>query len=339
MNINDLVCCLCSKILKRPIQLEKCSCKKKLNVCKEHLISINEKLDTFACSKCQHVYDLSLPLVENDLLSKNIQEFIYLNDQEKEIKFSTEKLLKELEVLISDFNGKMEEFSLTQADHFENLRRDIDIRREMFIQELVRQRNDEKIKQLNANSEKMIEKVEKFEREFRQNFDQNVKPNLIGFNLNQAQIDLDELLRETEYLLPKLNANLEFYRLKLKDLKQRCESFQLYEYDLKKCKLLDDKLTLDNDLGKLVFSSVFFRQQEEILNVLIDNPIEKHEMISLNFNTGYAIKTFNIGEYSRLCFSQDSSKLVSISNDLHKVWNVLTGKCLFAQPTFKVRNF
>ena len=109
MNLNDFVCCLCSKILKRPIQLEKCSCKKKLNVCKEHLISMNKKLDSFACSKCQHVYDLSLPLVENELLRKNIQEFIYLNDQEKEIKFNTEKLFKELEDLISDFNGKIEE--------------------------------------------------------------------------------------------------------------------------------------------------------------------------------------------------------------------------------------
>ena len=71
-------------------------------------------------------------------------------------------MFKELEDLILDFNGKIEEFSLTQADHFENVRRDIEIRRESFIQELVRQgNNDEKIKQLNANSEEMIEKCEK----------------------------------------------------------------------------------------------------------------------------------------------------------------------------------
>ena len=201
MYLNKFVCFHCNKILKQPMQLEFCSCENKLNICKEH-----KGLDSFACPKCQHVYNSSLAMLENEALRNEIEKFIFISDQEMEIKINVEKVLKELENLILAFNQKIEEFSLTQADHFETIRRDIDIRRESLIQELVKQGKDEDIKELNRKSEAMIEKVRKCEREFRQNFDQNIKPNLIGFNLNEAQNDFNELLRETENLETKLNS-------------------------------------------------------------------------------------------------------------------------------------
>ncbi len=53
------------------------------------------------------------------------------------------------------FNAKIDEFALTQADHFENIRRDIDIRRESLIQELEKQRKNEEIEELNRKSREM----------------------------------------------------------------------------------------------------------------------------------------------------------------------------------------
>ena len=116
------------------MKLEICSCENMLNISKEH-----KGLDSFACPKCQHVCNSSL---ENKALRNEIEKFIYISDQQMEIKIKVEKVLKELENLILAFNQKIEEFSLTQADHFETIRRDIDIRRESLIQELVKQGKD-----------------------------------------------------------------------------------------------------------------------------------------------------------------------------------------------------
>ncbi len=110
MNLNKFVCFHCNKILKQPMQLEMCSCDNKQNICKEH-----KNIDSFACPKCQHVFNRSL---ENEALRNEIEKFIYLNEQEILIKINVEKVFKELENLILAFNKKIEEFSLTQADHF-----------------------------------------------------------------------------------------------------------------------------------------------------------------------------------------------------------------------------
>ena len=183
MNVNEFVCFLCTKILKQPIRLELCSCQG-LNVCKEHLVGVKKRRSSFECPKCQFVYDVpfslsSLSTLENDVLRKAIENFSYLDSQEREIKSNLDNLIARMESTCFQFYQKIDEFSLTQADHFENVRGDIDIRRESLIQDLLMNRsNDENtnetLNELHSKSSEMIRRVELFENEFRQNFDKNV---------------------------------------------------------------------------------------------------------------------------------------------------------------------
>ncbi len=89
MNLNKFVCFHCNKILKQPMQLEMCSFEIKLNICKEH-----KRLDSFVCPKCHHIFNNSLALLENEALRNEIEKFIYLNDQETEIKVNVEKVFE-----------------------------------------------------------------------------------------------------------------------------------------------------------------------------------------------------------------------------------------------------
>ena len=59
------------------------------------------------------------------------------------LKLNQEKCLKNMEHVRDEFLMKKQEFSLFQAEHFESMRRQIDIKRETTIQRLISQNGDQ----------------------------------------------------------------------------------------------------------------------------------------------------------------------------------------------------
>ena len=267
MESNEIYnCYLCHKILVQPILLPLCPCE--LNVCKKHLVGgggFKKKRSSFECLICNYLYELPLSfgLEENKTLKDAIEHLAYMTIEEKELKKDVDRLFEEIENIISEFNHKIEEFSLTQADHFMNLRCDIDIRRETLIENIHFGNMDDAasseklISDLNEKSADLIKRLEDYEKEFRQNFEQNVKPNLLSFDLKKEANDFVDLLRG-----PNLSENLVSlvcsYSSRLRDIQRRYDNFKLFEYDLKKSKL-NQSNSNEKDLGELVLLSGFFK--------------------------------------------------------------------------------
>ncbi len=69
-------------------------------------------------------------------LRKLITTDFHLSDDEKKLKSLLESYIQDLEVSVKNLSQKCAEFSVTQYDHFANIRREIDIKRETIIKEI-----------------------------------------------------------------------------------------------------------------------------------------------------------------------------------------------------------
>ncbi len=84
---------------------------------------------------------------------------------------------------VNKLKGKCDELSILQADYFENIRREIDIKRETLTHDIMNKNGNEDEKhremlaRISQQSIQMISQVEMHEEAFRRNFIQTLNPN------------------------------------------------------------------------------------------------------------------------------------------------------------------
>jgi hypothetical protein len=335
---HEYACTLCDKILKKPISIHECTCDRQLNVCKEHVFTENsnkKRKSSLECPKCHCAIETS-KILENELLTKQIENYEYLSHDEKQLKLNLDKIFEKLKDVTRELKVKIDEFSLVQADHFESMRREIDIRRESLIQEIFlnEDQSNKRLDALQCQSSEMIERVKTFEREFRANFSTNLKPNLVAFDLDQELERISEFFRcrpkfESKAFASQCRAHFLNYDQTLKELLKRSENFKLYEYDLRRNRV--ELSTNDlNHIGNLVLTRDFFTNatNEEILNIAVNSfecgELEqvKNRMRILNLNTNSLLKSIIIDELIECTLFDDSTKCVSFGTDLIRVWDL-----------------
>ena len=137
----SFVCAYCENILKEPCFLP-CQC---ASICKEHIEAFLNSKEShprrISCPRCGQIYDLKNLVNEKKLtpnleLGKCLEQKSFLNEHEIKLKQLYEHDLNGLDVTQMKLNEIINEFSLTQAEHFANLRNQIDIERETLIQEI-----------------------------------------------------------------------------------------------------------------------------------------------------------------------------------------------------------
>jgi WD40 repeat protein len=95
-------------------------------------------------------------------------------------------------------------------------------------------------------------------------------------------------------------------------------------------------LTSDIDFTNFV---LFFKEvNQEIINVVINDPLIEDTIKLINLNTGCVIKNLNINSYSNICLSfdvnpignNDNAKVISFQSMANyvDVWNLFSGECL-----------
>ena len=194
---NEFICNYCHKIQKQPTYLP-CRCS---SICKQHTSPINnETRASITCNECHKTFDITGAHMrdffkENEPLRKLIESDFHFSDDEKKIKSLLTQCINDLEYDTDRLKEKCAEFSLIQYDHFANIRREIDIKRETIIQEMY-EFDDEKKKDydnIHSFSAEMIRQVECVEEAFRLNF------NMVKLNL----VDID-IENEILFLLKKI---------------------------------------------------------------------------------------------------------------------------------------
>ena len=142
-------------------------------------------------------------------------------------------LFQQLSEMVNELTRKVDEFSLTQADHFEGVRRCIDIHREILLQE-AKSTSESMV----AHSLLMIKQVEEHEQAFRTNFNQHIRPYLTGLGLELEKPRWLHLTEKSD-LASITNLKLDLAD-KLYDVKRKLAGFRLFEYDLKRNRFEED---------------------------------------------------------------------------------------------------
>ena len=322
------VCHLCDRILKQPIYLRDCStCN--INICKEHLnkpLTLNNK--RYECPNCLGNNEtLSMLIIVNKSLQLQIENYEYLSDEKRVLKLNFEQNFERFEEILSNLKVKICGFSLKQADHFENLRRDVDIKRESLIQDIYLKRksyNDLEFIQTKSND--MIKQIVDFENEFRSNFEKKIKPNLLNFDLEKERKNMEEILRRPSFF-SSLENQLNLFEKKFWEIEKNSKNFKLFEYDLKRNTFENEKED-EKNLGRFVLFKNFINNvNEPILNLLINNyeyePKWRNRLSLLNLNTNSIVKSLtldNVMDYTML--GEDSTKVVSYGKIFDiQIWN------------------
>jgi hypothetical protein len=194
-----LTCSQCQKILNKPILLP-CGD----TICKEHLHEkkvLKENLIT--CKICkQEFHDVkSNEFKSNNLVAKQIEDEIFLSENEKKLKQKIEDSFRIIHHLNEQLYERKVSADLNSFEHFQEIRRLIDLHREESILNNNGNENDN----LNKVSLDMIDKTLKMEQVF-------LKKSETIFNLKDviridSEVGIQEFLKET-FRYPNLTLDI-----------------------------------------------------------------------------------------------------------------------------------
>ena len=223
----------------------------------------NLSISSYICQYC----DIKLELPTTDSLM-NIEDLkLKLINKHKSIML---ELGSQLESKLIEYAEKCAEFSLTQADHFENIRRDIDIARETLLQHIYDNAESNsgsmknfKEEQIQKKSIDMIKQVECTEEAFRANFNREIllkKNDLVSI---VCDLDLDEQrnLEKIQNHKLKIESRLEFVQKQL-------NRFKLFEYDLVRNKFQPaskNDESNETNMGPLFLFNIFLTEDSQHL--------------------------------------------------------------------------
>lgn len=279
------------------------------------LIDSNGKQSPFIDLHDSHEFSRpSTRCQEKDRVTEPIVENLFSSDCNNK-----EEFLEYVEFLRRKIEEKITEFSLTQTNHFESIRQQIDLRRQTLIQNLYIKNKIERdecqlnalLNNINMKSDEIIQEIQIAEEAFRQNFDRSIKPYLF---------------------LPKQSEILE----------KRLDNFNIYIYDLKRNRFElpnneENAQTTDKGhgivFGRLHLFKTFLNNEsvnDACLNVVTSSFYLNHIDI-INLNTKSLIKSLIGHKDGVKCvvFYNENTRLISGSQDKTiKIWNLIEGECV-----------
>ena len=182
---------------------------------------------------------------KNKMRKTRLDTNVNLTSEQKKLKLTLEKSIQIKESLANDFNDAIKQLPVVQYNHFEDMRRDIDIRRETLIQELYELSHkfnvEPVIERLQKQSSRMIKEIDEIDKEFRDKSKQlRLKP--IEYNANDERAYLNELFNDSSNLTVKAIAILKYENeVKQDELKKHIEYLNLIERSLNNNKLYYNK--------------------------------------------------------------------------------------------------
>jgi hypothetical protein len=233
---STLTCSYCSKVFKDPIELP---CKH--NLCKEHLTEKNE--DKIKCVECKQAFEINdNDFKLNTLVKKQLDEHVYLNDEELSLKTQIEDSIRQFFQMYEEFTLNKTKLDLDVYNHFQEIRFKLDEHRE----ELKAKIDDIYME--------MIEKTKKFEATYLKSLKDQLYASLKSFETKSIEASL----KETENTFRNPNLLIESIREM-----QREQEEEMVELKLKldeQSQVKDNLMSMNEFKPNLSFSQDSFGQ-------------------------------------------------------------------------------
>jgi hypothetical protein len=189
---SSLTCSYCSKIFQDPIE-QPCS----HNLCKGHLSEKNVvKHNRIKCIKCKQDFQVKdNEFKSNNFIKKQLGDLLFLSDEEVSLKNKIEESIRTFFQMYEEFNLNKTNRDLDVHNHFQEIRRNIDLHREKL---------KEKIDDIYME---MIEKTKKFEATYLKSLEDKLEASLKSFEtttLEQSLKETEETFRDPNLLIESI---------------------------------------------------------------------------------------------------------------------------------------
>ena len=224
--IQSLTCINCSMILKDPIELP---CEDL--ICSEHLTEKSVvKQNKITCAKCQKEFKVNGEEFQiNKSIQNQINNYLFLGDEGVSLKRKVEDSILTIHKMYHEFTISKTKLDLDCHDHFQEVRRLIDMHRENL---------KEKIDEIYMQ---MIEKTRECEALYLKSFNEKLDASLNNYEANSS---VDDELKEMEKTFR--NPNLLIESIKEMHLKQE-ETISIIQSNINEMSQVRENLKTSNE--------------------------------------------------------------------------------------------
>ena len=239
MNPKETFACLvCKQIQRKPVYLP-CFC---LSVCHEHIETMikSDKKQYIKCNDCNENYEIdkNIEFKPNKQMSRQLDAFLFLTEEEKRLNKECEKNLQTIEDSYEIFKLKYNGHEMDRYDFFNEIRAKIDIRRHEIIEEV------------HNLSDDLISQIKNMEKEFNAQVDETIKCKSFDFKIENEIEKLDEMFRSLTINVSQIKDKETNDKRILQDLNKDIKRLEEYREDMRKNKF--DK----NDTFKMQSSQI-----------------------------------------------------------------------------------
>ena len=298
---------------------------KKMNRSKEETTSTK----SFSSIEFHDMSDLKLTENDNEILVNKMENDSKVDstNEESNLKLTLQTSLNKIENLANELNLRIKEFPLVQYEHFSDVKRDIDIKREVKIERLYKKSiiDNKEIENLNKTSIDLIKQIENLEELFKTNFERQIQPKLIEIGIEIEKKTVDAFLKIPNSTKEFLENLIRLYDVKWRNLQKNYQTFDLFEFDLKRNRFIE---TTEDSLGKLELFQSFISLKDIIDVITCSNDCNQIQVLNLNKNsTKKRLVGHSKGIFCLVPHSKD--KIFSGGYDGQiKEFDLITGECL-----------
>jgi hypothetical protein len=284
-----LTCSYCSRIFKYPIELP-CT----HSICREHLTEDSvRKLDKIKCAVCNEEFIIK----ENEfkschLVKQLLDSKCYLNEEEKSLKQKIEESIRNVHEMCDQFEITKNTFDSDCHNHFQEIRRQIDLHREKLI---------EKIDNIYMD---MIDRTKACEASYMKSLNENQKAFFKSFKAPQSvEKDLEDsdiTFRNPNILLTTLNEMLQKQEQTLEGIKLKINEFNQIKSNLKAFYSFKPNVAFVEESFGLLYLNDSFKseilideQSSELIKLCEFSPTDKWSLLYRGTRDGFGAKDFH----------------------------------------------
>ena len=264
-------CVVCKKIQSKPVFLP-CLCQ---SVCKEHIerLAKSERREYIKCTDCEENFEIdsSAEFKPNRQMTKLLESFVFLSEEEKRLKVKTEKTLQNIDSSYENFKQIFGKHEVARYDFFKDVRTDIDTRRHELIE------------QVHNLSDALIERLKKIENEYNSQVNETVKCKSLDFKVENEIEKVDEMFRSLSVNVSQLKDKEKKDIQTLNDLNGDILRLEEFTQDMLENKFKkNDKFKLDSSqIGDLKLNAPRGRMSNDAVDVA---PAVNVPNVILNFD-------------------------------------------------------
>ena len=215
----------------------------------------SDRKECIRCADCNENFEIDANTVfkPNKQMSKLLESFAFLSEEEKRLKVKVEQTLQNIDNSYENFKEIFAKHEVARYDFFKDLRADIDTRRHELIE------------QVHNLSDALIDRLKKIENEYNSQVNETVESKSLDFKIENEIEKLNEMFRSLSVNVTQIRDKETNDVQTLNNLNEDILRLEEFTQDMQENKfIVNEKCKLDSSqIGDLILKAPRGRMSSE----------------------------------------------------------------------------